>query len=144
MTCAALRAINKALAHRFSFIKREPDQENIMSITRLHSNTRMSQTVIHNGIVYLAGQVGTPGKSTAEQTQEVVDTIDALLAEAGTDKSRLLQVTVWLLDMQDFAEMNSVYDKWIGGQNPPTRATGQVPLTGPDFRVEIIVIAALP
>ena len=115
-----------------------------MTIKRIDSDQRMSQAVIHNGTVYLAGQVGSPGSDTATQTGEILAEIETLLAAAGTDKSRLLQATIWLADMADFAAMNAVWDAWIGGQNPPTRATGQVQLASPDYRVEIIVVAALP
>lgn len=115
-----------------------------MTIKRLDSDQRMSQAVIHNGTVYLAGQVGSPGDDTAAQTREILQEIEKLLAAAGTDKSRLLQATVWLADMADFGAMNAVWDAWVGGKNPPTRATGQVQLASPDYRVEIIVVAALP
>lgn len=115
-----------------------------MTINRLESDQRMSQAVIHNGTVYLAGQVGSPGDDTAAQTREILATIEDLLAAAGTDKSRLLQATIWLADMADFEAMNAVWDAWIGGQNPPTRATGHVKLASPDYRVEIIAVAALP
>jgi enamine deaminase RidA (YjgF/YER057c/UK114 family) len=115
-----------------------------MTIKRIDSNQRMSQVVIHNGTVYLAGQVGSPGDDAAAQTREICQEIEALLKAAGTDKSRLLSATIWLADMADFGAMNGVWDAWIGGQNPPTRATGQVQLASPDYRVEIIVVAALP
>ena len=103
----------------------------------------MSQAVIHNGIVYLAGQVGAPGEDAATQTRAVLASIDTLLAEAGTDRSRLLQATIWLADMADFGAMNQVWEEWIGGANAPTRATGEVRLATPDYKVEIIVTAAL-
>jgi enamine deaminase RidA (YjgF/YER057c/UK114 family) len=115
-----------------------------MTIKRLDCDQRMSQVVIHNGTVYLAGQVGSPGDDTAAQTREILREIETLLAAAGTDKSRLLQATIWLADMADFEAMNAVWDAWIGGANPPTRATGQVQLASPDYRVEIIAVAALP
>lgn len=115
-----------------------------MTIERLHSGPRMSQAVIHNGLVYLAGQVGAPGEDATAQTRAVLASVDALLAEAGTDRSRLLQATVWLADIADFAAMNAVWDDWIGGANAPTRATGEVRLATPDYKVEVIVIAALP
>jgi enamine deaminase RidA (YjgF/YER057c/UK114 family) len=103
----------------------------------------MSQAVIHNGIVYLSGQVGTAGEDAAAQTRTVLASIDRLLAEAGTDRSRLLTATIWLGDMADFGAMNIVWEEWIGGANPPTRATGEVRLARPDYKVEIIVTAAL-
>ena len=116
-----------------------------MSIERFHTNDRMSQMVIHGDTVYLAGQValGAPGESVADQTRAILGQIDALLAEAGTDKSNALSATIWLCSMDDFAEMNAVWDAWIDPNNPPTRACGQVPLAHPDFKVEIIVRAAL-
>ena len=79
-----------------------------MTIERLHSGPRMSQAVIHNGLVYLAGQIGAPGEDTAAQTRAVLDKIDALLAEAGTDKSHVLTATIWLADMSDFGAMNEI------------------------------------
>lgn len=115
-----------------------------MSIERLHSGPRMSQAVIHGGIVYLAGQVGAPGEDATAQTRAILASIDELLAEAGTDRSHLLTAMVWLADMADFAAMNMVWEEWIGGANAPTRATGEVRLATPDYRVEIIVTAARP
>ncbi|MBN9506341.1 MAG: RidA family protein [Altererythrobacter sp.] len=114
-----------------------------MSIQRLHSGPRMSQAVIHGGIVYLAGQVGAPGEDAEAQTRAVLASVDSLLAEAGTDRSRILQATIWLADMADFAVMNEVWEEWIGGANAPARATGEVKLATPDYKVEIIVTAAL-
>jgi enamine deaminase RidA (YjgF/YER057c/UK114 family) len=113
-------------------------------ITRLESGPRMSQAVIHNGIVYLAGQVGAPGASVAEQTKAVLAAIDRLLAAAGTDKTRLLTAQIWLADMGTFAEMNAVWDGWVAPGNAPARATGSADLATSDYRVEIIVTAALP
>lgn len=115
-----------------------------MSIERLHSGPRMSQAVSHGGIVYLAGQVGAPGEDATAQTRAILASIDELLAEAGTDRSHLLTAMIWLADMADFAAMNVVWEEWIGGANAPTRATGEVRLATPDYRVEIIVTAARP
>ncbi|QAY76277.1 RidA family protein [Sphingosinicella sp. BN140058] len=114
-----------------------------MTITRLHSGPRMSQAVIHNDIVYLAGQVGNPGEGVTAQTRSVLASIDALLAEAGTDKTRILTATIWLADMADFAEMNSVWDGWVAAGHAPARATGEARLATPDYKVEIIVTAAI-
>jgi enamine deaminase RidA (YjgF/YER057c/UK114 family) len=114
------------------------------AITRLETGPRMSQAVIHNGTVYLAGQVGAPGKSVGEQTQAVLAEIDRLLAAAGTDKTRLLTAQIWLSDMGTFAEMNEVWDKWVAPGHTPARATGSADLATPDYKVEIIVTAALP
>ena len=113
------------------------------SIKRLHAGPRMSQAVIHNNTVYLAGQVGKPGGTVAQQTKDILEEIDKLLAEAGSHKSKLLQTIIWLADMKDFAEMNSVWDKWVDGPNAPARATGEAKLAGPEYLVEIIVTAAI-
>ena len=113
-----------------------------MTITRLEPGKRMSQAVVHNGIAYLAGQVGEPGTSLTEQTTAVLAQIDALLAAAGTDKSRILTATIWLADMADFAAMNAVWDVWVDPANPPARATGESRLASPEYLVEVIVIAA--
>ena len=112
-------------------------------IERHHGNGRMSQIVVHGDTVYLAGQVGTPGESVARQTQDCLDQIDTLLAEAGSDRSRILQAVIWLADMADFAEMNAVWDAWVPEGHAPARATGESALATPDYKVEIIVTAVL-
>ena len=111
-------------------------------IKRLHTSTRMSQTVIHGDTVYLAGQVGAEGASVAEQTESILAQIDSLLAEAGSDKSRMLQAIIWMADMGDFAEMNKVWDAWVPAGQAPARATGEAKLATPGYKVEIIVTAA--
>lgn len=113
-----------------------------MSITRIHAGSRMSKIVIHGDTVYLAGQVGEAGSGVADQTRQALASVDALLAEAGTNKSKALQVIVWLADMADFAAMNAVYDAWIDPQNPPARACGEAKLATPEYLVEFIVTAA--
>lgn len=107
----------------------------------------MSQVVIHNKTVYLAGQVasGAPGKSVKEQTKDILSTIDSLLAEAGTDKTKVLSTTIWLTDMATFGEMNAVWDTWVAPGATPARATVVSPkLAAPEFSIEISVIAAQP
>ncbi|KGJ09533.1 RidA family protein (plasmid) [Paracoccus versutus] len=111
-------------------------------IKRIETGPRMSQAVVHNGTVYLAGQVGKPGEPVAEQTREVLAQIDRLLAECGSDKTRILSAQVWLADMGDFAEMNAVWDAWVAPGHAPARATGESALATPDYKVEIIVVAA--
>ena len=115
-----------------------------MTIKRLHSTTRMSQTVIHGDTIYLAGQVaqGKPGASAAEQTRDIIERIDGLLAEAGSDKTKLLRATIWLADMGDFEEMNGVWDAWLAQGHAPARACVESPLASPKFGVEIGIIAA--
>lgn len=113
-----------------------------MTITRIEAGPRMSQAVVHGDTVYLAGQVGAPGESVTKQTEAVVAQIEALLAQTGSDKSKILSATIWLADMADFAEMNAVWDKWIDGRDAPARATGEAKLATPDYKVEIIIVAA--
>ncbi len=114
-----------------------------MTIKRFESGPRMSQAVVHGGVVYLAGQVGEPGASIEDQTRHALSEIDRLLAQAGTDKSKLLSTTLWLADMADFAAVNAIWEKWIDPRNPPTRATGEVKLVTPDYKVEVIAVAAV-
>ncbi|RCW80033.1 RidA family protein [Paracoccus lutimaris] len=111
-------------------------------IKRIETGARMSQAVVHNGTVYLAGQVGKPGASVTEQTREVLAQIDRLLAECGSDKTRILSAQIWLASMGDFAEMNAVWDGWAPQGHTPARATGESALATPDYKVEIIVVAA--
>ena len=113
-----------------------------MTITRIDTGPRMSQAVIHGDTIYLAGQVGEPGQDIAEQTRTALAEVDALLAQAGSDKSKLLMVTIWLADMADFAAMNAVWDPWIADVAAPARATGEAKLASPDYLVEVIAVAA--
>jgi enamine deaminase RidA (YjgF/YER057c/UK114 family) len=113
-----------------------------MSIRRIEPGPRMSQAVVHGGIAYLAGQVGAPGASVAEQTRAVLAQIDRLLGEAGSDKSRILSATIWLADIGEFATMNAIWDAWVDPAHPPARATGESRLAAPEYKVEIIVTAA--
>jgi enamine deaminase RidA (YjgF/YER057c/UK114 family) len=115
-----------------------------MTIRRIEPGARMSQAVVHGNTVYLAGQVGAPGESAAAQTQAVLVQIERLLAAAGSDKSQILSATIWLADMADFPEMNRVWDAWVDRENPPARATGESRLAAPQYKVEIIVVAAVP
>ncbi|MGA2341913.1 MAG: RidA family protein [Steroidobacteraceae bacterium] len=118
-----------------------------MPIERLHAGPRMSQVVIHNKIVYLAGQVAAKarGKNVTEQTKEVLATLDALLKEAKTDKSRVLSATIWLSNMATFAEMNKVWDEWVVPGATPARATVEsAKLASSEYKIEIAVIAAQP
>lgn len=112
-------------------------------IRRIETGPRMSQAVIANGIVWLAGQVGEAGASVADQTRVVLEQVDRLLAQAGTDKTRIVSAQIWLADMADFAEMNAVWDQWVPQGHTPARATGESALATPDYKVEIIVTAVL-
>lgn len=113
-----------------------------MTIERIEPGARMSQAVVHNGTVYLAGQVGT-GADITEQSKSALAEIDRLLAAVGSDKSRILSTTVWVADMALFADMNAVWDAWVDPANPPARATGEAKLATPDYLVEFIVTAAV-
>lgn len=113
-----------------------------MDITRIETGPRMSQAVVHNGTVYLAGQVGS-GDSVAAQTADALASIDRLLAEVGSDKSRILSTGIYLPDMETFGEMNAVWEAWVTPGATPARATVQAALATPDYLVEIVVVAAV-
>ncbi len=103
----------------------------------------MSQCVIHNDTVYLAGQVdGETAPTAREQTERILARIDKLLEMAGTDKSKLLSATIWLSDMRFFPELNEVWDAWVSPGNTPTRACVEASLAAPKYLVEIRVTAA--
>lgn len=110
-------------------------------ITRIEPGNRMSNAVVHNGIVYLAGQVGEPKGDVTSQTREILAEIDRLLALAGSDKTRVLRAQIWLADIATFEQMNAVWDAWVVPGNAPARATGEAKLATPDYLVEIIVTA---
>lgn len=112
-------------------------------IVRHHKGPRMSQAVEHSGVIYLAGQVGDDQEAdTATQTKQILAKIDKLLAECGSDKSKLLWAQLWVTDMRNFAAMNEVWDAWIDPANPPVRAGLCSDLAAPDWKVEIMVMAA--
>lgn len=115
-----------------------------MSIARLHVGPRMSQAVIRGDTIYLAGQVAdrAKGGSVSEQTKEILATIDRLLAEAGSDKTKILSATIYLADIATFAEMNGVWDAWVAAGHTPARATVEAKLAAPAYTVEIACIAA--
>ena len=115
-----------------------------MSVERREVGPRMSQIVIHGNTVYLAGVVArdNAGKSVTEQTREILATIDRYLGEAGTDKSKLLTANIWLTDIATFNEMNAVWDGWVSPGHTPARATVEAKLAAPQYKVEIMVVAA--
>ncbi|MEM9604885.1 MAG: RidA family protein [Pseudomonadota bacterium] len=110
-------------------------------IERFDTNQRMSQLVRHNGTLYLAGQVS-EGDSVAAQTQGCLDKVDALLAKGGSSRDKILQAVIWLDSMEDFAEMNGVWDAWVPEGAAPARACGESRLARSDLKVEVTVIAA--
>ncbi|MCW2314585.1 Enamine deaminase RidA, house cleaning of reactive enamine intermediates, YjgF/YER057c/UK114 family [Rhodoblastus acidophilus] len=116
-----------------------------MSLKRLHPGKRMSQGVVRGDIVFLAGQVAETkgGAPVAEQTKEVLGQIDKLLAEAGTDKTKIMMATIYLADIKTFAEMNSAWDAWVPQGATPARATVEAKLAAPEYKVEVVIVAAI-
>ncbi len=115
-----------------------------MTITRYGTGDRMSQAAVHGDTVYLAGQVADDtSEGVAGQTAQILAKIDARLAEAGSDKSKILTANLWIADMRHFNEMNKVWDAWVSPGNTPCRACVEATLAAPQYQVEIMVIAAL-
>lgn len=113
------------------------------SIQRLHPGKRLSDAVVHGSTIYLAGQVASdPAADVGAQAKDILGQIDRLLDELGSSKARLLSVTIYLVDMADFAAMNEVWDAWVPKDNLPARATVQARLARPEYRIEIQAIAA--
>jgi len=115
-----------------------------MSIQRFETGPRMSQVVVHGNTVYLAGVVAnkTAGGGVADQTKEILAIIDGHLAKVGSDKTKLLSANIYITDMKTFAEMNAVWDAWVSQGNTPARATVEAQLAAPQYKVEIMVVAA--
>ena len=114
-----------------------------MTIQRIKGGPRMSMAVVHGNTVYVAGQVADdPNADVGGQTKQILGKIDALLAEAGTDKTRILSANIWLRDIGTFAQMNAAWDAWVAPGNTPARATVEAKLASPNLLVEIAVIAA--
>jgi enamine deaminase RidA (YjgF/YER057c/UK114 family) len=112
-------------------------------IQRFDVGARMSEMAVHNGVVYLAGQVAVDGsKDIRDQTRQVLAAIDALLARAGSDKGRILRAQIYLADLADFAAMNAVWEAWVVPGHTPPRATVQAALAKPQWKIEIVVTAA--
>ncbi|HEX6705135.1 MAG TPA: RidA family protein [Albitalea sp.] len=114
-------------------------------VQRFEPGKRMSQAVVHNGTVYLAGQVADedPTQDIAGQTRQVLAMIDRLLEQAGSDKRHILMAQIFLADMADFAGMNSEWDRWVPAGHTPARATVQAALAVPEWKIEIVVTAAV-
>ncbi len=115
-----------------------------MPIERHDVGPRMSKCVVHGNTVYLAGMVADnpKGKSVTEQTRDILRLIDGYLAKAGTDKTKLLSANIWVADMATFGDMNAVWDGWVAPGHTPARATVEAKLATPDYKVEIMVVAA--
>jgi enamine deaminase RidA (YjgF/YER057c/UK114 family) len=114
-----------------------------MSITRHHTNQRMSQIVTHGDTIYLAGQVASDaGADITVQTQQVLQKVDAMLAEADSDKTKILSAQIWISNIGHFAQMNEVWDAWVPEGHAPARACIEARLASPDLLVEVGIIAA--
>ena len=112
-------------------------------VQRIDVGARMSEAAIHNGTVYLAGQIADDASQDIEgQTRQVLAAIDALLDKAGSDKSRILMAQIYLADLTDFAGMNRIWDAWVVPGHTPSRATVQAALARPEWKLEIVVTAA--
>jgi enamine deaminase RidA (YjgF/YER057c/UK114 family) len=119
-------------------------REKKMTIKRIETGTRLSNAVVHCDTVYLAGIVADDYALDAKgQTEQILRKIDKLLALAGSDKTKMLAATIWLTDMRDFADMNSVWDKWVPEGQAPTRACIESRLAVPTIKVEIRITAAV-
>lgn len=116
-----------------------------MDLQRFDVGPRYSEMALHRGTLYLSGQV--PDDATQDihgQTQQVLDTIDRLLARAGTDRTRLLMVQIYLADLADYDGMNAVWDRWVPAGHAPPRATVQARLARPEWKIEVVATAAAP
>lgn len=113
-------------------------------IQRFDVGHRMSEMAVHAGVVYLAGQVAEDGSADiGGQTRQVLGMVDALLARAGSDKTRILRAQIYLADMADFAGMNEAWDEWVAEGHAPPRATVQAALAKPEWKIEVVVTAAV-
>lgn len=113
-------------------------------IAYIDTNHRYSKAVVHGGVAYLAGQVAAdPSKLVEDQTRQVLAQIDAMLAECGTDKSRLLTANMIFRDFRDFDAVNRLWDAWVVPGRAPTRTPIEAKLAAPEFLIEIQVTAAL-
>ena len=115
-----------------------------MSIKRIDTNKLMSKAVVHGDTVYLSGLTASDRSLDVKgQCQQILDAIDGYLAEAGTDKSKLLSANIWLTDIKTWADMNEVWTAWVDPANTPARATVEAKLAAPGLSIEIMVTAAL-
>lgn len=115
-----------------------------MSLIRMETGQRMSRIVIHNDTVYLCGQVAADASADIrEQTSTMLEKVDTLLAQAGSDREHLLSATLYIRDMKDFAAMNEVWDAWVPQGHAPARACVEARMARPELLVEVSVVAAV-
>lgn len=113
-------------------------------VQRFDTGPRLSEMTVHNGTAYLAGQVPTDASADiAGQTRQVLAQIDALLERAGSDKSKILMAQIFIVDLADFPGMNAVWEQWLPQGHAPARATVQAKLARPEWKLEIVVTAAV-
>lgn len=113
-------------------------------IKRFQVGNRLSEMAIHNGVAYLAGQIPEDSRQDMYgQTKQVLAEIDKWLAKAGSDKSRILMAQVFVANMAEFDEMNRAWDEWVAKDNAPPRAAIEARLADPNWKVEIVVTAAV-
>ncbi|MBK7279135.1 MAG: glycerol-3-phosphate 1-O-acyltransferase PlsY [Betaproteobacteria bacterium] len=123
---------------------RQTQEGTPLMVQRFDVGTRLSEMAVHNGVCYLAGQVAADGsQDITGQTRQVLAAVDALLARAGTDKSKILRVQIFIKDLADFPALNAVWEAWVPAGHAPPRATVQANLAKPEWRVEMVVTAAL-
>lgn len=116
----------------------------MQTIKRFHVGATLSEMAIYNGTVYLAGQITSDENLDIKgQTSNVLAQIDALLAQAGSDKSRILMCQIFISDLANFAAMNEVWNSWVAPGNTPPRATVQAALGNPAWLIEIVITAAI-
>ncbi|KLD75915.1 RidA family protein [Xanthomonas hyacinthi] len=113
-------------------------------IQRFDTGPRMSEMTVHNGVAYLAGQIADDASADiAGQTHQVLAAIDELLARAASDKSKVLRAEIYMTDLAEFAEMNKVWEEWVCPGSTPARATVQAKLANPQWKIEIVITAAV-
>ena len=113
-------------------------------IQRFEIGKRLSEMAVYNGTIYLSGQIAEDTSvSIQDQTRQVLESIDGLLAQAGSDKSKILHAQIFLPDLGDFAAMNEVWEGWVVPGHTPTRATVQAALANPKWKIEVVVTAAV-
>lgn len=114
------------------------------ALTKIGGSSRFAAIAIHGNTVHLAGQVSQIEEGDiAEQSRDVFAKVDALLAQAGTTRDKLISVQIWLADMADYAAMNAEWDAWVAGTTPPTRVCVEARMAKPHYKIEVLAIAAL-
>jgi enamine deaminase RidA (YjgF/YER057c/UK114 family) len=112
-------------------------------VQRFDVGPRLSEMAVHNGVCYLAGQVASEGGDISAQTRSVLAQIDSLLARAGTDRSKILMCQIFITDLAEFPALNAVWEAWVAPGNAPPRATVKAALAKPEWKVEMVVTAAV-